>query len=381
MTTTLAPAPRFLDIHLLQTMPYSNANRDDLGSPKTLIFGGTERTRISSQAWKRVTRHAVEQATGTQALRTRRVAPQVSARLQARGWSADAADTAGAQILRSAVTSAKKDGLAVEADGSSSVLLYLPTDALDALADLAEAHRDAIEGQVGVKKPVAVLPTAEVAAILTSRNGSIHLLGRMLAELPGGDVDGAVQVAHAFTTHGTEPQIDFFTAVDDVPSTSRGSGHMNSAEFSAGVFYRYANIDLQGLESNLGGDTAMARELVAAFLTAFATTVPTGKQNSTAAQTLPELIHLTVRADRPVSLAGAFEAPVRAQTDGWAAPSRDKLADYATRLRRMWTGDVVRFAGFTSIDDTAYAGIGARVQAVDELLASATAAAYPESGA
>ncbi|MGW6421444.1 type I-E CRISPR-associated protein Cas7/Cse4/CasC [Nocardia sp. NPDC055053] len=379
--TTAAAVPRFLDIHLLQTLPYSNLNRDDLGSPKQLIYGGTERTRVSSQAWKRVTRHAVENTTATHAVRTRRVAPEVSRRLQDRGWPQELADAAGVQVLKSAVKDAKKEGLAVEANGSSSVLLYLPTDALDALADLAETHRAAIEAQATAKKLVGVLPTSEVAAILTSRNGSIHLLGRMLAELPGGDVDGAVQVAHAFTTHGTEPEIDFFTAVDDIPSTIRGSGHMNSAEFSSGVFYRYANVDLQGLRTNLGGDTAMARELVAAFLHAFATTVPTGKQNSTAAQTLPELIHVAVRTDRPVSLAAAFEAPVTAGTSGWAAPSRTRLAEYATRLQRMWTAASVAWDGFTSIDDESYTGIGARIDSVTDLLATATATAYPDAGA
>ncbi|GEM33150.1 type I-E CRISPR-associated protein Cas7/Cse4/CasC [Nocardia neocaledoniensis NBRC 108232] len=379
MTST--QAPRFLDIHLLQTVPYSNLNRDDLGSPKQLVYGGVERTRVSSQAWKRVTRHAVERATGTYAVRTRRVAKEVSRRLQARGWSRDLADAAGVQVLRSAVKDAKKDGLAVEANGSTSVLLYLPTDALDALAALAEKHRPEIEKQAAAKKATAALPTADVAAILSSRNGSIHLLGRMLAELPDGEVDGAVQVAHAFTTHGTELEIDFFTAVDDVPSETRGSGHMNSAEFSAGVFYRYANIDLEGLSTNLAGDAPLARDLTGAFLTAFATTVPTGKQTSTAAQTLPELVHVAVRSDRPVSLAAAFEAPVRAGGRGWAEPSRKRLSEYATRLSRMWTADTVCWSGFATVDDADFAGLGSRVESVTELLAAAATVAYPGSSA
>ena len=47
----------YVDIHALQTVPYANLNRDDLGSPKTVIYGGAERTRVSSQSWKRVVRH------------------------------------------------------------------------------------------------------------------------------------------------------------------------------------------------------------------------------------------------------------------------------------------------------------------------------------
>ena len=45
-----------IDIHALQTVPPSNLNRDDTGSPKTALFGGVTRARVSSQAWKRATR-------------------------------------------------------------------------------------------------------------------------------------------------------------------------------------------------------------------------------------------------------------------------------------------------------------------------------------
>ena len=45
-----------VDVHVLQTVPPSNINRDDTGSPKTAVFGGVRRARVSSQAWKRATR-------------------------------------------------------------------------------------------------------------------------------------------------------------------------------------------------------------------------------------------------------------------------------------------------------------------------------------
>lgn len=48
--------PQFIDIHILQTVPPSNINRDDTGSPKTAYFGGVKRSRVSSQAWKKATR-------------------------------------------------------------------------------------------------------------------------------------------------------------------------------------------------------------------------------------------------------------------------------------------------------------------------------------
>ncbi|MFE3799239.1 type I-E CRISPR-associated protein Cas7/Cse4/CasC [Nocardia tengchongensis] len=363
--------PRFIDIHILQTLPYNNINRDDLGSPKQLVYGGVDRTRVSSQAWKRVTRLSVEQQVGEQTARTRRVPEQVAQRLEGRGWPGELAAHAGAQVL----LSAGKDGLKNE-KGATNVLLYLPLAALDALADLAEQHREAIEKQLGAKKPTPALPVDEVAAILKSCNGTIHLFGRMLAELPGGEVDGAVQVAHAFTTHGTEPEVDFFTAVDDLnPAEAKGSGHMNSGEFSSGVFYRYANIDIAGLAERLT-DPEMTRELTSAFLTAFAASMPTGKQHATAAQSLPDLVHVSVRSDRPVSLAAAFEAPVRAEADGWAAPSQSALSSYASRLHRFWGTDGLVWSGYASVSDKPLDGMGTAADSFGSLVTQALGAAF-----
>ena len=223
MNTPTAQA-RFLDVHILQTLPYSNVNRDDLGSPKTVTYGGTTRTRVSSQAWKRPTRKAVEELIGEKALRTRRLPLQVSTLLtQERGWPADLAAFAGAQVVISTDSKLALDKERDKADQATASLLFLPASAATRLADLAEEHRAALEKAMGTKaatKPV--LPKDAVHEVLRSRNGSIALFGRMLAEIPGAGVDGAVQVAHAFTTHGTSVQGDFFTAVDDVDLWAAG---------------------------------------------------------------------------------------------------------------------------------------------------------------
>lgn len=46
----------FLDVHAIQTVPPSNINRDDTGSPKTALYGGVTRARVSSQSWKKAMR-------------------------------------------------------------------------------------------------------------------------------------------------------------------------------------------------------------------------------------------------------------------------------------------------------------------------------------
>lgn len=46
----------YIDLHVLQTVPPSCVNRDDTGSPKTAVYGGVTRARVSSQAWKHAMR-------------------------------------------------------------------------------------------------------------------------------------------------------------------------------------------------------------------------------------------------------------------------------------------------------------------------------------
>lgn len=47
------PTPRFLQIHTLTSYPAVLLNRDDAGLAKRLPYGGTVRTRVSSQCLKR----------------------------------------------------------------------------------------------------------------------------------------------------------------------------------------------------------------------------------------------------------------------------------------------------------------------------------------
>ena len=55
----MEPKRLYVDFHVLQTVPPSCVNRDDTGSPKTAVYGGTTRARVSSQAWKRADRKSV----------------------------------------------------------------------------------------------------------------------------------------------------------------------------------------------------------------------------------------------------------------------------------------------------------------------------------
>ena len=77
---------------------------------------------------------------------------------------------------------------------------------------------------------------------------------------------------------------------------------------------------------------AQTAETVRAFGEAFLFSMPTGKQNTFANRTLPDAVYVTLREDQPVNLCGAFERAVPRSAQGYAAPSKAALAQYAQQM-------------------------------------------------
>lgn len=379
---------RFVDIHILHPVPYSNLNRDDLGTPKQTVYGATSRARISSQCLKRAARLWMESHTELDAAyRTRRLPEAMRQRLLAVGWSEADAWAATWELFRAVGISIANDDGAARGDQ----LTFTTGDAATDLADLAIKFRDSllrnasdagfaapVGGDTGTfpKKDSKPKPAADVEkaakAVFGAINPVIALAGRMLADLPGTNVDGALQVAHAFTTHPAAVEPDYFTAVDDFnTSDETGAGHINASEFTSGVFYRYATIDLKGLTGSLGVDVALA-PIVSAFLRAFTVAEPTGKQHATAAHTLPAVVAVSVRADRPVSHAAAFEAPVMAQPGGgYTDPSAHRLATHAVAVAEAFGNSGQVLAAYLSLVGE-LDGLGERKTSLDELVGAVT---------
>jgi CRISPR system Cascade subunit CasC len=370
----------YVDIHVIQTIPYANLNRDAEGSPKALVFGGADRTRVSSQSWKRAIRHDLEEQLGEKAARTRLLPLKVAEILvSVHGWPQELADLAGAQVVES--TNKAKDALKTEPNGATSALLYLPDSAAAAIAELCVEFREALEAHTGKKKAGALLPADRVTALIQGKTATINLFGRMLAEIPGSNVDGAVQIAHAFTTHESDSQRDFFTAVDDWldPDKATGAGHMSTAEFSAGVFYRFATVNVQDLVTNLDADRVKAQELVEMFLEHFIMSLPQAKKNSTAPHTVPDLVYVVVRDGRPVSGAAAFEKPVRRQYDsGIAEPSIEAFARYMEKIDQLIGSAAKRYCGYATVAEKELAALGQEQASFRALVEGAGQAAFEQ---
>ena len=352
----------YVDIHVIQSLPPSCVNRDDSGSPKSAVYGGVRRLRVSSQSWKRAARLYFNNLLDASdvGVRTKRVAELLAARI-----TEDAPDLAeSAPNLVGEVFKAAKIKLSAprKKDGplESGYLLFLSTSQIARLAELAIA---AARGGEALDAKAVKKIFKEAHAV------DIALFGRMVADNTDLNIDAACQVAHAISTHAAENEYDFFTAVDDEKSRSEeedaGAGMMGTVEFSSATMYRYATVNLDMLVENLGDGNAALRALEV-FIKGFCLSMPTGKQNTFANRTVPEAVVVAVREDQPVSLAGAFEEAVPADAArGYVARSVEALARHAATIEDNYGLEPLRSFVVALTDSNAVASLGERVSFKD----------------
>jgi len=320
-----------VDIHILQTVPPSNINRDDTGSPKTAVYGGVRRARVSSQAWKRATRKEFSSIVDQAELgeRTKKLVELIAEQI---AKISPELENDAAALAEKVFTST---GIKVEKpkkgeDGVPEVpyLVFLSHRQIQNLAHLAvEAEKNGTDlDKAAVKR-----------AADSDHSIDIALFGRMVADAADLNVDAAAQVAHAISVHAVDNEYDYFTAVDDqAPEDNLGAGMIGTVEFNSSTLYRYATVDVDALHRNLGNADATGRA-VGAFVRSFVTSMPTGKQNTFANRTLPEGVVVVIRETQPVNLVGAFEDPVVAQDGATrAAAASERLAAYAEDIDRAY---------------------------------------------
>lgn len=335
----------FVNFHVLISHSPSCLNRDDMNMQKTAVFGGMKRVRISSQSLKRAMRRSDHYAVhlGIPSVRTRDLGKLKTrfAELLGERFKSDL-------IGRALEWMSGKEGIAegVQADAVAPW-------SVEEVAHFCQLIRDGEKEGVDVKRlEKQIDKDARPFREAMSKAIDIALSGRMatsglMTSLPA---DGALAIAHAITTHSVEPQdVDWFTAVDDLTQDAgeTGAGHLNTQEFSAGVFYRYASLNLKQLQVNLGllkdikgaekpETRQRALQIAKHVFHMLTTVVPTAKRQPFAADNLADFAIVSF-SEVPVSLANAFEKPVeRAHGGGYLEPSELNLAEYWQRLNRAY---------------------------------------------
>ncbi|MDE1483244.1 type I-E CRISPR-associated protein Cas7/Cse4/CasC [Xenorhabdus bovienii] len=317
----------FINFHVLISHSPACLNRDDMNMQKDAIFGGKRRVRISSQSLKRAirksdyyTRHLGEPSIRTiQLVELSRVLhDRLAARFDA------------ALIDRTLTLLTKKTIDDAEEITGDAVFPWVVEEVAWFCEQVAQADAEGLDD----KKLTKQLKQHTAAMRANLQNGiDVALSGRMatsgmMSEL--GKVDGAMSIAHAITTHTVESDIDWFTAVDDLKDL--GSAHLGTQEFSAGVFYRYASLNLAQLQENLGGlERSKALDIAAHLAHMLATETPNAKQRTFAAFNPADLVMVNF-SDVPVSMANAFEAPVKAKHEGYLKPSVEAFTGYWNRV-------------------------------------------------
>lgn len=337
---------QIIEFHILQSFPVTCLNRDDVGSPKTAVIGGTTRARVSSQCWKRqvrLTLHALGTVHGS---RTKLIAEMIAQACLAKGATAEQACACGDKIEQIFIkkkddkkpkktkdNDAPENSANDEAQDKTDTLLFLSPNEIDILANAFLAADFAPEQVITQKDPKK--QAKEMAALIGPVAAAVDaldiaLFGRMVAQAAELNVEAACSFAHAISTHKASSEIEFFTAVDDL-QTEPGAGHMGSLEFTSATYYRYISLNLGQLYGTLAGQNLP--EAIAAFTKALFLAVPNARQTTMSGASPWDFAKIYVRKGQRLQV--PFETAVKADNGGFVQPSIRALTTYLDKQEKL----------------------------------------------
>jgi CRISPR system Cascade subunit CasC len=351
----------FLQIHTLTAFPASLLNRDDAGLAKRISFGNAMRLRVSSQCLKR---HWRENLTArlsdlpdgwrTRSFFTRVVLPKAIDS----GIPQDIAEKLIEPLVKGVFSNKKGNDQAENSGGTSKGKGDLKQPVLFGLRE-ADYFVQMLVDVSSTKDPEKALKNwlkskeekdnlkAMCKSALESAGLTATLFGRMVTSDLLARVDGAVHVAHAFTVHPANTEMDYFSVVDDLNRDDEtGSAHNNYTELGAGLYYGYVVVDVPLLVSNLTAappekwrsqDATTARRVLETLIDAILRQSPGAKKGSTAPYAWADALYLETGRSQPRTLANAYLQALR--TDGKADPRQaalERLADYVKQLDKMY---------------------------------------------
>jgi CRISPR system Cascade subunit CasC len=346
-----------IEIHMIQNHSPSNLNRDDLGAPKTCIFGGVTRARISSQCLKRSIRRSPEFAAALEkdgGVRTRSLIREIACRAHGNGEPPEDLHKRIRKVFEDGGVTFKK---ATESDPNKmDIIWFVPDSAIEKMAKAAATNTENL--------------AMKIAQILSQKPlvPDIALSGRMtefdakgpFQNLESFRVVAALSAAHAISTHEVINEVDYFTAVDDRASGA-AAAFLEEAMFNSACFYKHFAIDWEQLLKNLNGDVELATTTVKCFLEGAAKANPSGKQHAYAAFNCPDgiLVEVKTESSMPVSYANAFADPVPEKSQrGLIGESiarlgkyvHDIVDGYGIEAQRFWFSPSNRYA-LTYVED------------------------------
>lgn len=364
----------FLQTHFITSYPPSLLNRDDAGLAKRIIFGGTERLRISSQSQKRHWRTAIEpqfasikswrsKAYFSQVLKPMILNTPVDAPVNEKPCAITEEDAhAYAYAIGRWLLTESNNRSAIHPDTleTAQVILFGYPETRYFVHLAHQIHQARCQQNLSVEEAANQIlnplrgnlqalinqhrpdPSSQDLSPATGLTGA--LFGRFITSDINARVDAPVHVAHAITTHAAATELDFFTAVDDL--ISQGSAHMGDMELGAGTYYGYVAVDIPLLVSNLSGLPAqdwrsvpdeLPRAVLHALLWTIATVSPGAKLGSTAPHAYAQCVVLEVGPEQPRTLVNAFLQPISGHNaEDIGRQSVAALANHAAQFDAMY---------------------------------------------
>lgn len=170
----------YVDVHVLQTVPPSCVNRDDTGSPKTAVYGGVTRARVSSQAWKHAMRMKFREmlSAGDVGQRTKLVVDLIAGKILELqpDLSEKKAQQLAQKVLEAAGVKVKEDKEKLK----TGALFFISPGQIQALAEIALQPENGKLDKAACQAALKTLPTVDLA-----------LFGRMVADDPCLNFDAA----------------------------------------------------------------------------------------------------------------------------------------------------------------------------------------------
>lgn len=310
------------EIHMIKNYPPTNLNRDDTGAPKSCVFGGVQRGRISSQCQKRSWRTSETFTNGNlgpMGIRTRKLPELVCEMLTEKGIDESYMDAVKKKVSGLGNKEGKENDKAI----TTQIIFYSKED-IEAITEMVLSSIDSAGSvkefeNINAKTWQTYTKGVEMRPITLD----IALFGRMVTSDSFEDVEAAMQVGNAISTHKMSMESDYFTAIDDMvkgdSQENSGAGMVGDIEFNSCCYYFYAAIDTDQLKHNLRNASDpdnLIKNALPAIIEAMAYTNPTGKQNSFAGHVLPEVVSVEIKNKKvPVNYANAFAKPAKANYD------------------------------------------------------------------
>lgn len=346
---------RFIQIHWLASYPATLLNRDDAGLAKRIPFGGSVRSRISSQCLKRHWRVAGQGSieaskahpwalanigvpTGSRSKEVieRKILPGATVDLKPSEEALEAARTVLVENLYGSKASDIKQRQALFfGDPEVDYLIKRTREALE--EGEPEATSEALKAFFKEER-------SNLRALKHGAGLETALFGRMVTADPESNRDAAIHVAHALSVHAIERELDFMAVVDDLKredkNSDAGAAGVFDMELASGLYYGYTVVDVPLLVANLADDAEAAAKVVEHLVHLIADVSPGAKKGSTAPYSYAEFMLVEAGDRQPRTLANAFRQALRARDDDPAEAAVKALANHLARMDNAYqTGE------------------------------------------